>query len=239
MSSIDVLFSKVKPPTPVEGEDTTQFELMVAGKPYLAMDKYLCRIRDEQAEKLCQINQTRSMEERMKLYADLVNLRGGEEGNVIINIPFTCEYGSTITFGRDIYVGHNCQFFDVCPSKLLSYPHICIIGLCLLIEPLYLVTIGDRTMIGPNCQLYTPAHPLSPEERNGLTGPEWAKPITIGKDCWLGGGVIIVPGVTIGDGVTVGAGSVVTKDVPNRCVEAGNPARIVKRIKEDGTVVAP
>ncbi|AFR97695.1 maltose O-acetyltransferase [Cryptococcus neoformans var. grubii H99] len=216
MSSIDVLFSKVKPPTPVEGEDTTQFELMVAGKPYLAMDKYLCRIRDEQAEKLCQINQTRSMEERMKLYADLVNLRGGEEGNVIINIPFTCEYGSTITFGRDIYVGHNCQFFDVCP-----------------------ITIGDRTMIGPNCQLYTPAHPLSPEERNGLTGPEWAKPITIGKDCWLGGGVIIVPGVTIGDGVTVGAGSVVTKDVPNRCVVAGNPARIVKRIKEDGTVVAP
>lgn len=94
MCSIGAPFSKVKPPTPVEGEDTTQFELMVAGKPYLAMDKYLRRIRDEQAEKLCQINQTRSTEKRMELYTDLVNLTGGEEGNVIINIPFTCEYVS-------------------------------------------------------------------------------------------------------------------------------------------------
>jgi acetyltransferase-like isoleucine patch superfamily enzyme len=93
-------------------------------------------------------------------------------------------------------------------------------------------------MIGANCQLYTPSHPLSPEERNGLSGPEWAKSITVGEDCWLGGGVIVVPGVKIGSGVTIGAGSVVTKDLPDRVVAAGNPCRIIKRIKEDGAVEA-
>lgn len=92
------------------------------------------------------------------------------------------------------------------------------------------VTIGDRTMIGPNVQIYTPVHPLRPEDRNGLKGKEWAKPITIGKDCWIGGAVVICPGVTIGDGSTVGAGSVVTKDVESRCLVAGNPAKLIRRI---------
>ncbi|GAB1521131.1 hypothetical protein RhiTH_004222 [Rhizoctonia solani] len=92
------------------------------------------------------------------------------------------------------------------------------------------LTIGERTLIGPNVQIYTPVHPLKPEERNGLKGAEWAKPIKIGKDCWIGGAAIICPGVTIGDGSTVGAGSVVTKDVEPRCLVAGNPARLIKRI---------
>lgn len=90
-------------------------------------------------------------------------------------------------------------------------------------------------MLGANCQLYTPSHPISPEARNGLSGPEWAKTIRIGKDCWFGGGVVVVPGVTIGDGVTVGAGSVVTRDLPDRVVAVGNPARIIKKINADGT----
>lgn len=89
-------------------------------------------------------------------------------------------------------------------------------------------------MIGANSQLYTPSHPILPEDRNGLRGAEWAKPITIGDDCWLGGGVIVCPGVTIGNGVTVGAGSVVTKDVPDRCVVAGNPARVIKELPPPG-----
>ena len=92
-------------------------------------------------------------------------------------------------------------------------------------------------MLGPNVQLYTPTHPISPEERNGLQGPEGATPITIGNDCWIGGGAIILAGVTIGDGSTVGAGSVVTKSVPPRTVVVGNPAKPIKRIEADGTVV--
>ncbi len=93
-----------------------------------------------------------------------------------------------------------------------------------------LVTIGNRTMLGPNVQIYTPVHPISPEERSGLQGREWATPISIGDDCWIGGAAIILPGVKIGNGVTVGAGAVVTKDVPDRVVVVGNPARIVKEI---------
>jgi maltose O-acetyltransferase len=92
-------------------------------------------------------------------------------------------------------------------------------------------------MLGPNCGIYTPQHPVSPEERNGLKGREWAKPIVIGKDCWLGGSVIVCPGVTIGDGCTIGAGAVVTKNIPSRSVAIGNPARVVKHIEEDGTLV--
>jgi maltose O-acetyltransferase len=90
-------------------------------------------------------------------------------------------------------------------------------------------------MLGANVQIYTPSHPLSPEARNGLSGAEWAKSIRIGDDCWIGGGVIIVPGVTIGNGVTIGAGSVVTKDIPDRVVAVGNPARVIKKINADGS----
>lgn len=83
-------------------------------------------------------------------------------------------------------------------------------------------------MFGPNVQIYTAEHPLRPEDRAGSKGRESARPIRIGNDCWIGGGSIILPGITIGDGVTVGAGSVVTRDVKDRCVVVGNPARVIK-----------
>ena len=90
--------------------------------------------------------------------------------------------------------------------------------------------IGSRTLLGPNVSIYTPQHPLSPEERNGLKGREWAVPISIGEDCWIGGSVTICPGVAIGKGSTIGAGSVVTKNIPERSVAVGNPARVIKTI---------
>lgn len=85
-------------------------------------------------------------------------------------------------------------------------------------------------LFGPNVHVYTPTHPLDPAERNGLEGPEMTKPVTIGSDVWVAGGVIILPGVTIGDGCTVGAGSVVTRDVEPYTVVAGNPAKVIKRL---------
>ena len=97
------------------------------------------------------------------------------------------------------------------------------------------ITIGDRVLFGPNVHLYTPTHPLDPAERNGLEGPEMTKPITIGDDVWLAGGVIVLPGVIIGDGSTVGAGSVVTHDVEPYTVVAGNPARVIRRLPRNDT----
>jgi acetyltransferase-like isoleucine patch superfamily enzyme len=110
-------------------------------------------------------------------------------------------------FGKGVYVNFNSTFLDTC-----------------------LISIGARTLIGPNCSFFAATHPLDPFLRNGIRGPELGAPITIGEDCWFGGNVIVLPGVTIGRGVTVGAGSVVTKDVPDFHVVAGNPARIVKKI---------
>lgn len=106
-----------------------------------------------------------------------------------------------------MYINFNAVFLDTC-----------------------LITIGDRTLIGPNCAFYAATHPLDPFLRNGVNGPELGAPITVGSDCWFGGNVVVCPGVTIGRGVTIGAGSVVTKDVPDFVVIAGNPARIIKKI---------
>ena len=110
-------------------------------------------------------------------------------------------------FGNEVYVNFNSTWLDTCT-----------------------ITVGSRTLIGPNCSFYTATHPVDPFVRNGLTGPEGGKPIVIGEDCWIGGNVIIVGGVTIGRGVTVGAGSVVTKDVPDFVVVAGNPAKVIKKL---------
>ena len=90
------------------------------------------------------------------------------------------------------------------------------------------ITIGEDVQIGPNVQLLTPTHPVDPEPRRAKL--EAAKPITIGNNAWLGGGVIVCPGVTIGDNTVVGAGSVVVRDLPPNVVAVGNPARIVRKI---------
>ena len=89
-------------------------------------------------------------------------------------------------------------------------------------------TIGDNPLLGPGVHLYTAEHPIDPERRRSLE--ETARPITLGDNVWLGGGVIVLPGVTIGDNTVVGAGSVVTKDLPANVVAVGNPARIIKKI---------
>lgn len=90
------------------------------------------------------------------------------------------------------------------------------------------VTIGDNVLIGPNVSIYTACHPLDAIERNKWV--EWAEPVTIGNNVWIGGSSTILPGVTVGDNVVIGAGSVVTRDVPSDVVVGGNPARIIKRL---------
>ncbi|KAK3290194.1 acetyltransferase-like protein [Chaetomium fimeti] len=125
-----------------------------------------------------------------------------------VDSPIKFDYGVQCTFGPGVYLNSSTTFIDTCA-----------------------IHIGARTLVGPNCSFYSGTHPLDPAVRDGLRGPESGKPIVVGEDCWFGGGVIVCPGVTIGKGVTVGAGSVVTRDVEDFVVVAGNPARVIRRLE--------
>jgi maltose O-acetyltransferase len=127
-----------------------------------------------------------------------------------IEPPFFCDYGSNTSVGDRFYANTGCIFLDSAP-----------------------VTIGDRVLLGPAVQLLAVTHPLEAELR--AQGLEYAKPIVVGDDVWLGGGAIVLPGVTIGDRAVVGAGSVVTRDVPADTVVAGSPARFIRSLEEHRT----
>ncbi len=133
------------------------------------------------------------------------NLLGSCGENFHINLPFRCDYGSNIHIGENFFANFNLTILD--EAK---------------------VTIGDNAFIGPNVSIYTACHPLDATERNSRR--EWAEPVTIGHNVWIGGSATILPGVTIGNNVVVGAGSVVTRDVPDNVAVAGNPARIIKSL---------
>lgn len=109
-----------------------------------------------------------------------------------IERPINIDYGTNLKVGSNVFINFNCTFLDTC-----------------------MVTIGARTLVGPNVCFFSGTHPLDPDLRNGTNGPELGSDITVGEDCWIAGNVIILPGVTIGDGCTIGAGSVVTKVMCN------------------------
>ncbi len=124
----------------------------------------------------------------------------------VIEPPFHCDYGFNISVGERFYANVGCVFLDCAP-----------------------LSIGDGVLLGPAVQLYAATHPVDAETRR--RGLEYALPISIGHDAWIGGGAIILPGVTIGDRAVVGAGSVVTRDVPADAIVAGNPARAVRDLE--------
>ncbi|KAF7846180.1 hypothetical protein BT93_L4930 [Corymbia citriodora subsp. variegata] len=119
--------------------------------------------------------------------------------------PIHIDYGNNVRLASNVFINFNCTIIDTCQ-----------------------VSIGSRTLIGPNLSLYSGTHPLDPDLRNGTQGPELGKPITIGEDVWIGGNVTILPGVNVGAGSTVGAGSVVTRNVEPYTVVAGNPAKFIR-----------
>lgn len=130
----------------------------------------------------------------------------GETGeNFIIEQPFYCDYGYNISIGENFYANFGLSILDAAK-----------------------VTFGKNAFIGPNVGIYAAGHPLDAKERNTLI--EYAKPIAIGDNVWIGGDVTIVPGVSIGDNCVIGAGSVVTKDIPPNTLAAGNPCRPIKKI---------
>mgnify|MGYP001624135973 FL=1 len=125
-----------------------------------------------------------------------------------IESAFWCDYGYNITIGENFYANHNTVILD-CAE----------------------VIFGDHVFLGPNCGFYTAGHPLDAERRNA--GLEFARPITIGNDVWIGGNTVVLPGVSIGDGTVIGSGSVVTKNIPAGVVAVGNPCRILRPITSE------
>ena len=131
----------------------------------------------------------------------------GKSDGAFINPPFYCDYGTHIEVGKNFYANYNCTILDVAKVK-----------------------IGDNCQIAPNVAIYTAGHPIHPVTRNSLY--EYGKEVTIGDNVWIGGNTVICPGVHIGDNVVIGAGSVVTKDIPDWSVAAGNPCRVLKKITD-------
>ena len=187
-------------------EFKTEKEKMIAGELYFANDPELVSDRMFARSQSQIINQAESAELRSQLLKE--------------------------TFGR---TGKKSIWSQL---SILITDIIYLLGRILCKFQLYIldvstIEIGDNCMFAPNVQLYTATHPLHPVKRN--SGLEYAKPIKIGNNVWLGGGVIVTPGVTLGDNVVVGAGSVVTKSFPDNVVIAGNPARIIKTVEEELT----
>ncbi len=178
-------------------------EKMLSGNYYNASDEELIRERDYAKNLIFEFNHTRpnEKEKRKKILNKLIKAKGP----FYIEPPFYCDYGYNIGVGENFYANHGCVILDV--NK---------------------VQIGNNVLLGPNVQIYTATHPIDPMER--LTGKEFAKPIVIGNNVWVGGGTIICPGVKIGDNVTIGAGSVVTKDIPDSVIAVGNPCKVIRGI---------
>ncbi|MGU3420215.1 sugar O-acetyltransferase [Methylobacterium sp. D54C] len=177
----------------------TQKQRMLAGELYCADDPELAADNRRISEWMDRYNaaQTRSQPERQALLEEAF-ARVGPGCN--IRPPFHCDYGYNISLGRGVFLNFGCSILDVMS-----------------------VTIGDLTQIGTAVQILTPDHPREPAQRRQML--EFARPVVIGANVWIGSGAIILPGVTIGDDAIVGAGSVVTRDVPAGATVVGNPAR--------------
>lgn len=132
----------------------------------------------------------------------------GKSEGAFVNPPFYCDYGKHIEVGKNFFANYNCTILDVAKVK-----------------------IGDNCQMAPNVAIYTAGHPVHPDTRNTMY--EYGIEVTIGDNVWIGGNTVICPGVHIGSNTVIGAGSVVTKDIPDWCIAAGNPCRVIRSITED------
>ena len=193
----------------------TEKEKMLLGKIYDPSDKELEQLRDNAHKYSKMYNDT--FESQQKEREEILNklLPNRAEGACILG-PVYFDYGVFTTIGKNFFPNFNFTVLDVCPVK-----------------------IGDNAFFGPNVTLVTAVHPFRYQDRNIRSREngepydfEYAKPITIGNNCWLASNVTVCGGVTIGDGCVIGAGSVVTRDIPANSLAAGNPCRVIREITE-------
>ena len=181
----------------------TEFEKMRSGEPYRYDDP---EIGDslERAKRLC--SRLMLMTEYDEDYREIISLLVPDmHETALIVPPFHCDHGSGIHLSENVFINYNCTMLDGAD-----------------------ISIGKNTLIGPNCSFYTPGHPIDYIERRKPI--EFARPITIGEDTWLGGNVTVCPGVTIGNRCIIAAGAVVICDIPDDCMAAGVPAIVRKRL---------
>jgi maltose O-acetyltransferase len=179
-------------------------EKMLAGELYNALDAELTADR-QRARELCgRLNGSAAGDPAAR--RAIIDALFGASTDAWIEPPFYCDYGRNITLGAKVFFNFNCVVLDVMR-----------------------VQIGDFTLFGPAVQIYTAMHPLDADERR--SGLEYAKPVSIGRDVWVGGAAVICPGVTIGDRAVIGAGSVVTRDIPADSFAAGNPCRVIRGLR--------
>ncbi|WP_171129944.1 MULTISPECIES: sugar O-acetyltransferase [unclassified Ruegeria] len=177
----------------------TEREKMEAGDWYCCLDPELNALR-ENARRALHAHNTSHPDSRGAMSSELRNLLGDAGQDHRIEVPFHCVYGFNIHLGNRVYFNTGCVILDTAR-----------------------VQIGDDCMFGPQVQIYCAQHAKDPAER--ARGLEYARPVRIGKNAWVGGGAIILPGVTIGDNAIIGAGAVVTKPVAANETVVGNPAR--------------
>lgn len=191
----------------------TNREKMLAGEIYDTTDSELVKRRVYVHELVRKFNNTNNTKKKSRLLKKIIP---NQKENAYIEGPIHCDYGDTITLGKNFYANFNLTILD-CAQ----------------------VIIGDNVMIGPNGSILTPIHPFHPQERNfrvnekgKLYNMEFAKKVVIEDDCWIAGNVTICGGVTIGKGCVIGAGSVVTKDIPPYSLAYGNPCKVIRQITE-------
>lgn len=185
----------------------TARQLQEEGLLYDVFEKELTDIKDRTYGLVSELSRTSHFDTEyvMSLVRKIV-AKIGQDSYIVP--PFRCDYGDHVFIGNNTYINYNCCFLD--SAK---------------------VTIGDYVYMGPNCNIFTPCHPIHHELRKEKV-TEYALPVTVGSHSWIGGDVVITPGVTIGENCVIGAGSVVTKDIPDNSVAVGNPCKVIRQIND-------